>query len=95
MHAVGPQIKEQLEAAKDPEIGEVVSAQLSSVCRVKDESFSNFFLPLSFIHHLECRSLVAQCFIAKLGIQLPWYMYFYKTLKGAVVKLTILTQTLV
>ena len=48
MHAVGPQIKEQLEAAKDPEIGEVVSAQLSSVCGVKNENFSNFFLPLLF-----------------------------------------------
>ena len=53
MHAVGPQIKEQLEAAKDPEIGEVVSAQLSSACGTKNESFSNFFLPLSFFHHLE------------------------------------------
>ena len=33
---VEPQIKEQLEAAKDAEIGEVVSAQLSSVCGVKE-----------------------------------------------------------
>ena len=54
MHAVGPQIKEQLEAAKDPEIGEVVSTQMSSSCGAKDESFSNFFLlSLLFFHHIE------------------------------------------
>ena len=41
---VEPQIKEQLEAAKDAEIGEVVSAQLSSVCAVWKNNFRNYLL---------------------------------------------------